>query len=51
MVAMEFSPAGRRDGMALSRTAPPTVEQLDHELAKLSIEGYWNTIGVSPVRR
>ena len=34
--------------MALTRTAPPTVEQLDHELAKLSIEGYWNTIGVTP---
>src|SRR5580693_1517092 len=43
-----YDPAGRRDGMVLTKTAPPTVEQLDHELAKLSIEGYWNTIGVSP---
>ena len=34
--------------MTLARTVPPTVEQFDHELAKLSIEGYWNTIGVSP---
>ena len=34
--------------MALTRTAPPTVEQFDLELAQLSIEGYWTTIGVSP---
>lgn len=34
--------------MALTRTAPLTVEQFDQELAQLSIEGYWNTIGISP---
>ena len=34
--------------MAVTKTAPLTVEQLDAELSKLSIEGYWNTIGVSP---
>ena len=34
--------------MDLSEMTPPTLEQFDQELAKLSIEGYWNTIGVSP---
>lgn len=34
--------------MAVTKTAPLTVEQFDAELSKLSIEGYWNTIGVSP---
>ena len=34
--------------MAVTRTAPPTVEQFDDELSKPSIEVYWTTIGVSP---
>lgn len=34
--------------MTSTETAPTAVEQFDQELAKLSIEGYWNTIGVSP---
>ena len=33
--------------MGLTKMTSPTLEQFDQELAKLSIEGYWNTIGVS----
>jgi gentisate 1,2-dioxygenase len=33
--------------MGLTNMTPPTLEQFDQELTKLSIEGYWNTIGVS----
>lgn len=31
-----------------SSTGNKTIEQFDDELAKLSIEGYWKTIGVQP---
>src|SRR5436305_791715 len=31
-----------------STTTSTSVEQLDQELARLSIEGYWKSIGASP---
>src|SRR5882757_365093 len=34
--------------MVRTEAVPTAIEQFDLELAELSIEGYWNTIGVSP---
>ena len=34
--------------MVRAEAAPAAIEQFDRELAELSIEGYWKTIGVSP---